>query len=293
MATPSFDLLKSKLLAWSNRDEETLGANPVLRAELQADFLRYAADKAYRQLRIPPLEVTYRYPAVGDGDDPDFPQGSTRLQVPVDLTEFIHLRTVDENGETVCIFNEKADIRTYHDMYADKYNQRYWSRQGSNILISPAASTGEIYELHYYRRLPALGSVYDITQENLDAGVVLHITRSDFDSQEQYDAFLPINDDDNLEITSDNTGVYTGPDGPITEGILVPTEVPNWLMQQNERTLLFGGLAEMFYYLADMEEAQKYSTLFGQEINELNVEETMRRASGGNVQVNFNGYGLL
>ena len=36
------------------------------------------------------------------------------------------------------MFNEKADIRTFYDLYAEKYNDfAFWSRHGSNILLAP------------------------------------------------------------------------------------------------------------------------------------------------------------
>ena len=69
--------------------------------------------------------------------------------------------------------------------------------------------------------------------------------------------------------------------------------VPNWLRDENERILLMGALAEVFFYLQEDDQAQKYSALFQQEIQELNNEDVMRNASGGNVQVNFNGRGLI
>ncbi len=69
--------------------------------------------------------------------------------------------------------------------------------------------------------------------------------------------------------------------------------VPNWLRDENERVILMGGLAEVFFYLQENEEAQKYAALFTQEMLELNKEEMMLRSSGGNVQVNFNGRGLI
>ena len=40
---------------WANRDEEVL-SNAII-----ADCLTYAADKAYRTLRVPPLETTVTY----------------------------------------------------------------------------------------------------------------------------------------------------------------------------------------------------------------------------------------
>ena len=45
------DLVRS----WANRDEEVLPNDRV------QDFMQYAADRAYRTLRVPPLETTVRY----------------------------------------------------------------------------------------------------------------------------------------------------------------------------------------------------------------------------------------
>ena len=69
--------------------------------------------------------------------------------------------------------------------------------------------------------------------------------------------------------------------------------VPNWLREENERVVLFGALQEAFTYLQEEDQAAKYLQLFFQEIEELNAEDKMRNASGGNVQVNFNGRGLI
>ena len=69
--------------------------------------------------------------------------------------------------------------------------------------------------------------------------------------------------------------------------------VPNWLKDENERVVLMGALAEVFFYLQENDEANKYAQLFAGEIQELNEEDVMRNASGGNVQMNFNGRGLI
>ena len=54
-----------------------------------------------------------------------------------------------------------------------------------------------------------------------------------------------------------------------------------------------GALSEVFYYLQDDDQGVKYKKLFDQEVFELNDEDTKRNAAGGNVQVNFNGRGLI
>ena len=67
----------------------------------------------------------------------------------------------------------------------------------------------------------------------------------------------------------------------------------NWLRDQNERVLLMGALAELFAYVQEDDQAQKYLQVFKSEIAELNDEDAKRNASGGNLQVNFNGRGLI
>ena len=57
--------------------------------------------------------------------------------------------------------------------------------------------------------------------------------------------------------------------------------------------LLFGALAEVFAYVQEDDQAAKYLAMFQQEILELNDEDAKRNASGGNLQINFNGRGLI
>ena len=86
------------------------------------------------------------------------------------------------------MFNEKADIRTFYDIYAEKYSDfAFWSRHGNNILLSPGfgntgtnfGSTGvgneEGVELHYYRRLPSLYARYDATIANAQLGLLTEL----------------------------------------------------------------------------------------------------------------------
>jgi len=54
-----------------------------------------------------------------------------------------------------------------------------------------------------------------------------------------------------------------------------------------------GALAESYAYLQDDDQAAKYLGLYQQEIEELNKEDSRRNSSGGNVQVNYTGSGLI
>ena len=53
MATPRFDALVAKVRDWSNKPEVNTIPDSVIQS-----CLSYAADEAYRLLRIPPLEET-------------------------------------------------------------------------------------------------------------------------------------------------------------------------------------------------------------------------------------------
>ena len=54
-STPLYNALVNKVYDWSNRD---ISALPT---QIVRDTLRYAADKSYRTLRIPPLEQVFTY----------------------------------------------------------------------------------------------------------------------------------------------------------------------------------------------------------------------------------------
>ena len=259
---------------WANRDDSAL-PDSIIR-----DGLRWAADKAYRTLRVPPLEQIRTYTmeelvAATENSQNRF-SSLTSLAIPGDLIEFIQIREIDGAGRTTRIFNEKADIRTFRDLYAEKYNDfAYWARERENFLLAPGfgnvgtnfGATGvglsDGLELYYYRRLPALDARFDVIQANFDLNLL-------------------VEDPDGVIIPdSTDTNLYIG------------LEVPNWLRDENERVILMGALAECFAYLQEDDQAQKYQALFYSEIQELNDEDLKRDSSGGNIQVNFNGRGLI
>ena len=302
----TYDELVTLVRNWSNRDIE------VLPDAIIQDGLRWAADKAYRKLRIPPLEHTVTYDAeslmAATSNVNNRFSSITEIQVPVDLIEFIQIREIDEGGRTTRLFNEKADVRTFNDQYAEKYNDfAFWTRQGNCVLLSPgfgnsatsfSGGTGPSagLELYYYRRLPALNARYDVTVGNAEAGFLTVAP------QDTSDLPAGITQDDIVTIYTnvavETTGVPRTYSLTMNEANTIPVNVyggfvPNWLREENERVLLMGALAEVFFYLQENDEAQKYAALFTQEIQELNDEDNMRDASGGNVQVNFNGRGLI
>ena len=143
MARTYADLIKL-VRNWSNRDMEVLDNDALI-----GDFLRYAADKAYRHLRVAPLEhtVVYREGLQDATTSTNNRFASvTELAIPADLIEFIQIRGVDADGRTTRLFNEKADVRTFNDLYSEKYSDlAFWTRQGNCILLAPGigrAGTG-------------------------------------------------------------------------------------------------------------------------------------------------------
>ena len=367
--------LAQKVYDWSNRDTTALPPRIV------DDALQYAADKAYRTLRVPPLEhiVTYSAELLAANTTQlnSSYRSVTRITIPGDLIEFIQLREVNNLGQTVRVFNEKADIRTFQDQYAEKYDLGgFWTREADSILYSPGYGstltqiTGPAasLELYYYRRLPALNARYNVSLSNWLANLNTTTAPTDNADTAEYMERVPaaaavtgtvtytilsVSDNgltytfapasitgttvaggpvrgtnvqvlDNITVMDSNNNTATvrsalvngnivadfaavpAEDATITatetinivNAMMEPVdyygiETPNWLREQNERVVLFGALAEVFAYLQEDDQAQKYAQIFFQEIQELNDEDRMRNASGGNIQQNFNGRGLI
>ena len=277
---------------WCNRDEE------VVSDAIIQDCLKYAADKAYRTLRVPPLENVAVYESSLLTTATSTSQNGltvTELQLPFDLIEFIQIKELDSAGKTLRVFNEKLDIRTFNDVNAEKYsNMNYWSRQRNVLLLTPGFnSTGQAnsIEMLYYRRLPALNALYAVTVLNYNAGF---LTTSGAGASVEGSALLYFNSATGTTAyatQADAQAANTG--GTVTSTYYIGTLVPNWLRDQNERVLLMGALAEIFSFTQEDDQAQKYGTMFFNEIKELNDEDGKRNASGGNLQVNFNGRGLI
>jgi len=277
---------------WCNRDEE------VVSDAIIQDCLKYAADKAYRTLRVPPLENVAIYESSLLTSATALSQSGltvTELQLPFDLIEFIQFKELDSDGKTLRVFNEKLDIRTFNDVNAEKYsNMNYWSRQRNVVLLTPGFnSTGNAnsIELLYYRRLPALNALYSVTVLNYNAGF---LTTSGAGANVQGSALLYFNSNTGTTAYATQSAAQAADaSGSVTSTYYIGTLVPNWLRDQNERVLLMGALAEIFAFTQEDDQAQKYGTMFYNEIKELNDEDGKRNASGGNLQVNFNGRGLI
>ena len=285
--------LRDKIRAWSNRTN----TNVLSDVRIQ-EFMKYAADKAYRKLRVAALEntITYNSTALTAATTSanNLLPSKTELTLPSDLIEFIQIREIDSAGQTCRVFNEKTDLRTFNDWSSLKTSYiGYFSRQGLTLLLAPgfgqanSISTADKIELHYYRRLPALDALYDVTPANYAAGFLTQ------DNAAAVSLFF-VNGNNNIayatqsEATAADTG-SAGTNNAKYKGNLAA----NWLRDENERIIIMGALTEVFYYLQEDDQAVKYKKLFEEEIFELNDEDTKRNAAGGNVQVNFSGRGLI
>ena len=279
---------------WSNKD------SAVLSDAIIQDCLRYAADKAYRTLRVTALEATISYNATSliaaTTAGNNLVASKTELVLPSDLIEFISIIEVDAAGQATRVFNEKTDLRTFNDWTANKYNYNaYWSREGSNLILSPGfqqdTSIGSPTEIkiHYYRRLPALNATYNVTPANFGANLLTSASSGDPGA-----AQLFFNSNvNNVAYATSALAQAADPAGTVTSAYYIGNSVYNWLRDDNERVLLMGALAEVFAYLQDDEQAQKYLTVFLNEVNELNNEDNKRNASGGNLQVSYSAGGLI
>jgi len=276
---------------WCNRDEE------VVSDAIIQDSLQYAADKAYRTLRVPPLENV----AVFVNTDSELTNATTvannlnpsktEIQIPHDLVEVIAIKETDANGNTIRVFNEKLDARTFFDPTSEKYsNNNYFTRERNVMFLSPGFNdsnlgTASNIEVYYYRRLPALNAKYAVTVLNYAAGLLTTTggtTALYFVNGNTTTAYATATE---ATAAADGAGTNTAN--------YIGIDVPHWLRDQNERILIYGACAQVFAFTQEDEQAVKYDKLFYGEIKELNDEDKQRQASGGNVQVNFNGRGLI
>lgn len=296
MAT-TYAELRAKVLDWSNRDMDIFGSTADAQNARLADFLRYAADKCYRHLRVPSLEFSRTF-TLEQSDIVTNPANigfdTFLMPVPIDLIDVIHIRNVTQGF----VVDEKLDMRTFFQRDSNRTSSCYWTRQGNTFHIYGNTQIGDEYELHYYRRLPALDATYTVvaaTYNIMPSLFTLPVLATDQTTAEQdgviwFPTGTTITDDALVftDSTADNTAVDSRTDDKSVGVTFTGAEVEHWLRDENERILLFGALAELFAYVAEDDMLQKYAGMFAQEIEELNNEESKRMAFGGNIKINYN-----
>lgn len=366
---PSYSDFRALVRDWSNKDSSVLSDARI------NDCMRYAADNSYRRLRISALEQTVTYSQTqleAATTTSSNVTSKTELTIPADLLEFIQLREIDDDGNTSRVFNEKTDLRTFNDVWALKTQASYWSRVGNVIVYSPGFGKGHNItpatkaELHYYKRLPALDALYDVTPANFTAGYLTttagttylynvtsaaatkYATHAEAVTADATKAtgtaptgsglgafaftnltggaghivvgdelsgtgialnsstgappkvagitYTGDNTTANITLGTNDTQSLTGQTvtfSSTTSTKYIGTEIAHWLRDENEKILLYGALSEAFYYLQDDDQAAKYQKLFYEQIGQLNDEDNKRSSSGGNIQINYSGRGLI
>jgi len=145
-AHPGLINLVDDVRDWLNRDEDVVSNNLI------GSFMQKAADNAYRELRIPPLETTLNV-TVSSAN-----AAANQLTIPGNFTELIRLSKVKSDNKFE-VYNDRVELSVFDDQELAKPSYRYFTRKGTHFKIYPAIVEGEVYEIHYYRRLFALDAL--------------------------------------------------------------------------------------------------------------------------------------
>jgi len=259
---------------------------------LPNDLIRYFADltcdNIYKDIRVAPLEYVYTYDALTVATD--------KLAVPGDAASFIQLRKLDSNGDIDCVFNSKADMRSFYSPGHKNYSEAHYTRESNNFVIYPKGKVGDVYELFYYRRLPSVYARYAITEDNYALGILYYGATA----QDAEDALLAAELDTTVneiatiaDPTITNSITFVDGTGAIPVGYYVGLLAPNWIRDENQSMLLYGTLREAYIYLQDSARAQEYHALLTNQISELNDEDRRSKISGGISCTHFSGGYLL
>jgi hypothetical protein len=273
---------------WANRDVSVLSNSVISRC------INFAADDAYKTLRVPPLELTRIYEVEGTASEiaavgstvatdigPSAFQGGGNvlsITAPSDMIEVVFIRNADVGAiNSGIVYNEKVDSRTFNDGFGQTKDFYFYTRVGSEFKLHGNFTRGDTIEIHYYRRLPALDAVYSGNYVNWAANF----------------GTIDVSGTPTLYTNSaDKTESFFNTRIAASASNWVGAEAGNWLRDENEKILLFGTLKEVFIYLNDEKEIQKYDILFNEQIDSLNGEERQRLARGGSIAMSFTGVGL-
>jgi hypothetical protein len=305
------DLL-AKVRSWANQNSTEVVSNTVV-----ADCVQYAVDDACRELRIPPLEFT-RDVLIGASAN-TFNRDFTTIQIPSDLLEFIYVAHVDlATGKINSMFNEVTEIRNFLER-SETYSTHRYAWSGNLLHVYPQLEAGETLRLHYYRRLSHAERYTDVDTPGVGDSSVYAVVAANYDSSRQWDDQIALAVWDNvttpnapLNIVWDDDGVTSiaafddtaeGGDaadalalevgGTVTQVVYQGTALWNWLIDGNERVILYGALYHMAGWLDHEGMEARYATRFKALVDNLNREERFRRARGGNVQMNVQSGGLI
>lgn len=288
MSTPLYDALVAKVRDWSNRPESATIPSGIIE-----DCLRYGVDDLYQNLRIPPLEFSRTY-SVGASDN-NANDRYTVIPIPSDMAQFVMLRPMDQSGgrDSPYVFNQVTDVRSFLDPWQEHYSGARYMWRENEIWITPQQEVGVQLEIYYYRRLPALNATFTVSANNWLDGAVL-ASQPFLEASVSSGQYLWIVDSIYAFNTEPEADAWIALNGGTKAQVqLLGKEAPNWMRDSNERLLIWAALKHIGAYLDDDKMEKRYEKKVGDEVARLNNEEVMRRAKGGNVQMNVNTGGLI
>ena len=292
---------------WSNRDTSVLSYATI------KTMINFAADNAYRTLRVPALEYLKQYDAIVI----DSTITNNRLAIPSDAIEFIQLRKTssDHVYSDYDIYASKLDVKSFYQDWMDTDQRYFYTREQNDLLVFPDQKVGELYELLYYRRLPEANARYSVVAGNGHSAS--NFVNHKADSTFQINGYLwkgstKVNLMNGMKIAT-NAAAYAA-EGPniftrdpsledqifeVTSGNAT-TDLPvgfylgklaaNWLRDSNEKILLYGALAEAFTYLNEPAQNQMFLAKAAGEIQALNAEDNTRNWSGGTISAHYDSH---
>ena len=290
---------------WSNRDTAVLSYATI------KTMINFAADNAYRTLRVPALETLKQYDAIVI----DSTITNNKLAIPNDAIEFIQLRkkSSDHVYSDYDVYASKLDVKSFYQDWMDTDQRYFYTREQGNLVIFPDQKVGELYELYYYRRLPEANARYSVvsgngngasafanhkadntfqtnaylwkgsTSANLIAGMKIATNAAAY-SAEGPNIFTrdPTLEDQIFEVTSGTS------DLPV--GFYLGKLTSNWLRDANTKILLYGALSEAFTYLNEPAQTQMFYAKHMAEIQALNDEDKNRGLKGGTVTSHYDSH---
>ncbi len=207
---------------WSNRDTAVLSYATI------KTMINFAADNAYRTLRVPALEGLKQYDAITI----DSSITNNKLAIPNDAIEFIQLRkkSSDHVYSDYDIYASKLDVKSFYQDWMDTDQRYFYTREQNNLVVFPDQKAGAFFS-------------YESPQNVMDSVMSLNSKSTPFIG----------NSVDPDKITYGDTKTFAQPD-EITSYIqsLSPDDktysygVPKNDPNNNYLDLKNGGLASMF-----------------------------------------------
>ena len=260
---------------YTNRDQK------VISYSLVKQFIDHSANEIYNKLRVPPLEGILTYAAAT--------QAGNLIPIPEDAIEFIQFRKLDATNRVDSIYESRADIKSFYLSNTNKFNDHYYTREATDLVVYPDFAAGDKFQLVYYRRLPAMYSRHVVNKANFDAGYVYYSAVSQADLESTVEAAEPLASTKDTDLVGTIISV-TSPDADYPElatGWYIGKLSANWLRDAQQNLVLHGALAEAYGYLHDTEKQERYLNLFREGIADENKEAVVRTVRGGSAQSHY------